>query len=91
MRGARYHSWGVSQKDGKLQFTRPLETGGAYPRFHIYLKYNKTTKEIALDLHFDQRKTVYEGATAHKGDYEGEVVEKEAERIRVFMQKLNIK
>ena len=81
MRSLRYHSWGASQKDGKLQFIRPLEAGGAYPRFHIYLTYDKKTKKISFDLHLDQRKTVYKGATAHKGDYEGELVEKEAERL----------
>ncbi len=81
MRSLRYHVWGAS-------FTRPIETGGAYPRFHIYLRYNKITKEISIDLHLDQRKTVYEGATAHKGEYQGELVEKEAERIRASIQKL---
>ncbi len=89
MRMARYHFWGISQKDGKLQFTRLLETGGDYPRFHIYLQYNKQTKEMAIDLHFDQRRTVYEGAKAHKGEYDGELVEKEAERIKDYIKKLS--
>jgi len=88
MRSLRYHIWGVSNEDKKTNFIRPLEGGGAYPRFHIYLQYNKTTKEVALDLHLDQRRTVYEGAKAHKGDYEGELVEKETERIKAFIQKL---
>lgn len=84
MRSLRYHSWGFSAKDNKLQFIRPLETGGAYPRFHIYLQYNKQTKKITIDLHFDQRKPVYQGTTAHHGEYEGEILEKEAKRIKKF-------
>ena len=82
MRSLRYHIWDASNEDRKISFIRPLEGGGAYPRFHIYLQYNKITKEIAFDLHLDQRRTVYEGAKAHKGEYEGEVVEEEAQRIR---------
>ncbi|MDD5750230.1 MAG: hypothetical protein PHU56_01065 [Candidatus Pacebacteria bacterium] len=88
MRQIRYHSWGASQKDGKLQFIRPFETGGAFPRFHIYLRYNRTNKEIDIDLHLDQRKTVYEGAKAHKGEYQGELVQEEAERIKTSIQKI---
>lgn len=87
MRSLRYRYWGASQKDGKMQFVRTLETGGAYPRFHIYLQYNKQTKKIAIDLHFDQRKPVYQGTTAHRGEYEGEILKKEDERIKAFMQK----
>ena len=45
MRSLRYHYWGVSQKDNKWQFVRTLESGGAYPRVHIYLKYEGKTKE----------------------------------------------
>jgi len=89
MRSLRYHFWGNSNKDDKINFTRPLETGGAYPRFHVYLRYNKITKEISFDLHLDQRKTVYEGAKAHKGEYEGELVEKEAKRIKNYINKFS--
>lgn len=87
MRDLRYHAWGNIMGEQK-QFIRPLETGGAYPRFHIYLRYNARTKDIALALHFDQRRTIYEGTTAHQGDYDGEVVEKEAARIKTSLQKL---
>jgi len=83
MRDLRYHAWGNAVAEQK-QFIRPLATGGAYPRFHIYLRYNARTKDIALSLHFDQRRTVYQGAKAHGGEYEGEIVKKEAERIIKF-------
>lgn len=85
MRSLRYHFWGVSAKDGKMQFVRTLEAGGAYPRFHIYLQYNKQSKDITIDLHFDQRKPVYQGTVAHRADYESEVLEKEKQRIQDFL------
>ena len=88
MRSLRYHYWGVSAKDGKWQFVRTLESGGAYPRFHIYLKYDAKTKEIAIDLHFDQRKPVYQGTVAHRAEYENsEVLDKEAQRIKNEIKK----
>jgi len=53
-----------------------------YPRFHLYV--NESGENWVFNLHLDQRATVYEGVTAHAGEYDGEVVEKEAERIRLF-------
>lgn len=70
----------------QLSFVRPLERSG-YPRFHIYLDVKKETKEIVFNLHLDQRRTVYKGAPAHAGEYEGIVVEKEAERIKQILKK----
>jgi CRISPR/Cas system CMR subunit Cmr6 (Cas7 group RAMP superfamily) len=51
-----------------------------YPRFHLYLE--EQGHEWVFNLHLDQRATVYEGQTAHAGEYDGEVVEKEAQRIK---------
>ena len=61
------------------QFVKPLERGG-YPRFHLYIKENK--EEITLDLHLDQKRPVYKTAHDHAAEYEGKVVETEAERIK---------
>ena len=84
MRDLRYHTWGNITGEQK-QFIRPLATGGAYPRFHVYLRYNVKTKDIALTLHFDQRRTVYQGAKAHRGEDKGEIVEQEAARIKASL------
>lgn len=51
-----------------------------YPRFHLYLE--EQGEGWILNLHLDQRATVYEGVTAHAGEYDGEVVEREGERIK---------
>jgi len=50
-----------------------------YPRFHIYLKEEESG--FVLNLHLDQKKASYAGSRAHSGEREGEVIEKEAERI----------
>lgn len=67
--------------EGDLNLVRPIDRNH-YPRFHIYLKINKTTNELIFNLHLDQRKPVYQGATAHSGEYNGKIVEEEAERIK---------
>ncbi len=51
-----------------------------YPRFHLYIK--DEDNKYFFDLHLDQKKPSYGNQNAHSGEYEGEVVEKEAERIQ---------
>ncbi len=67
-------------------FVRPLELGG-YPRFHLFLKIDSENNEFIFNLHLDQRRPVYKGATAHAGDYEGEIIEREVERIKKALEK----
>jgi len=55
-------------------------SGSGYPRFHLYI--NETGDKYILNLHLDQKKPSYGKETAHSGEYEGEIVEKEAERIK---------
>ncbi|MDO8499159.1 MAG: hypothetical protein Q7S66_00675 [bacterium] len=57
--------------------------GDLYPRFHVYIK--DEGENWTLNLHLDQRATMYEGVTAHSGEYEGTAVEKEAARIIAFL------
>jgi len=63
-------------------YIRPLAFSG-YPRFHIYIDIRQD--DIVLNLHLDQKRPSYGKETAHSGDYEGEVVEKEADRIEDFL------
>ena len=73
-----YRPLAVTER-GELNCVRPLQ-GQNYPRFHIYLV--ETPEVITFNIHLDQKKPSYEGATAHGGDYEGETVRDEVERIR---------
>ncbi len=59
----------------------------SYPRFHVYVE--DAGEKWSLNLHLDQRPSVYEGATAHSGEYDGAVVEREAARITHVLEKKN--
>jgi len=86
MRGLGYHFLNRNDEELEMNFVRPL-SGTGYPRFHIYLKINPKTKNIDFNLHLDQKRPIYKGVAAHQGEYDGELVEKEVERIK---QLLNI-
>ena len=73
-----YRPLAVTEK-GELNCVRPLQ-GQNYPRFHIYLV--ETPEVLTFNIHLDQKKPSYEGATAHGGDYESETVRDEVERIK---------
>lgn len=88
MRGVGYQFWGSggNEKDGEkaeLNFIRSLGGRSGYPRFHVYLK--QEGENLIFNLHLDQKKPVYKGATAHSGEYEGPLVEQEAERIKQIL------
>lgn len=85
MRKLGYHFWGEKKETKEMTFIRPIR-GVPFPRFHVWLKENKETGEIFLNLHLDQKKPIYKNVPAHSGEYEGEVVEKEAERIKNFFK-----
>ena len=79
MRKVGYYFQG--QDKGELSFTRPPR---GYPRFHLFVKVEDDT--LIFNLHLDQKRPVYEGAPAHAGEYDGEPVSKEAERIKEILK-----
>ena len=72
----------VGEEKSELIFVRPPK---GYPRFHIYLKIKE--ENLIFNLHLDQKRPIYKGSPAHAGEYEGETVGKEAERIKQALQK----
>ena len=54
-------------------------SGSGYPRFHLYI--NEKENQYIFNLHLDQKKPSYGKETAHSGEYDGDIVEKEEERI----------
>lgn len=68
--------------DGEYSFARAVGEN-AYPRFHIYVK--QGNEMLIFNLHLDQKKPSYEGYTAHSGEYEGEMIEREAERVKQLL------
>jgi len=81
MRELGYHFQREENKE--MAFYKPLSNRD-YPRYHVYLKYDN---EMHFNLHLDQKKPVYEGAVAHNGEYNGELVARETERIKNFFEK----
>lgn len=79
MRDAGYHFQREDhERDAtEYSFVRPRM---GFPRFHIYAKMDG--KDLALNLHLDQKKPIYRGTTAHSGDYDGPVINNEAARIK---------
>jgi len=80
--------YGFERKDGKTGeevFRRRLRTS-EYPKFHIYAF--KEGDNLIVNLHLDQKKPVYAGAPAHGGEYDGEIVEQEGERIKTSIEKI---
>jgi len=79
MRKVGYQPIGMSDR-GEMNCIR-LMMGADYPRFHVYSK--EENSEIIINLHLDQRRPSYGGGShAHSGDYDSDVVQSEAERIR---------
>lgn len=81
MRKAGYYFQGKNEEKSELIFVRPPR---GYPRFHIFLKVEN--ENLIFNLHLDQKKPIYKGITAHSGEYDGELVEKEAERIKQILK-----
>jgi hypothetical protein len=71
---------------GEYSIVRPL-TGNNYPRFHIYIKEKKTGNFI-FNLHLDQKKPSYGSTHAHSAEYEGDLIDKEVERIKKIVEQI---
>jgi len=64
---------------GETSYVKRLSRTQYYPRFHLYL--NELGDKITFNLHLDQKHASYEGSSAHSGEYDGDTVQAEAERI----------
>lgn len=76
------------QNDGEVSIVRKV-SGGEYPRFHLYIKEISSIDSsmvLNFSLHLDQKKPSYSGSRAHSGEYDGELIEREAERIKELLK-----
>jgi len=71
------------RKTGKESYVRRLGNYH-YPRFHVYLE--ETQDKYIIDLHLDQKQASYKGTKAHSGEYEGENVKEEIERLKSIIK-----
>lgn len=82
------------QNEGEVSIVRQLGRND-YPRFHLYIKRSfvkvseeqMQAKDCIFSLHLDQKKPSYGGSHAHSGEYEGALVQEEAERINSLLKK----
>jgi len=77
-----YYPLSKDEKSEETNCIRPLDRSG-YPRFHLYLK--TEGDKFIFNLHLDQKKPIYKGSPAHAGEYDGEIIKKEAERIKQIL------
>lgn len=68
-------------RTGHNSFMRALARGH-YPRFHLYVDEND--QELIFNLHIDQKQPSYEGSAAHNGEYDGDLVAGEIERLTLM-------
>jgi len=54
-----------------------------YPRFHLNVE--ESAESCSFNLHLDQKQPSYTGSHAHSGEYDGELVEAEMERLRSYI------
>lgn len=84
MRRAGYSFKGEDPKTGEKSFVKRFRAD-EYPRFHAYVE--KEDGDLAINLHLDQKRPSYAGAVAHSGEYDGKIVEEEAQRIKNAINK----
>ncbi len=54
--------------------------GGQFPRYHVYADIEG--ENLVVNLHLDAKAPSYQGTSAHAGEYDGELVEREISRIQ---------
>lgn len=81
MRKASYYFLRKNEQKDEFEFARPPK---GYPRFHLFVKTENNI--LIFNLHLDQKKPIYQGVPAHAGEYDSELVTKEAERIKEILK-----
>ena len=69
------------QEGEEWSFARHLSNQD-YPRFHTYV--HQENDNLIINLHLDQKKPSYGTKYAHGGEYDGDLVLNESERIKLF-------
>lgn len=56
-----------------------------YPRFHLYVEELDNSEYLFFNLHLDHKQASYAGSKRHSADYDGDLVEGEAKRLKALM------
>ncbi len=76
------------RRTNQISYIKRLSKEGFYPRFHVYVDENQTGRTI--NLHLDQKKPSYAGASAHNAEYDSDVVRREGERMRGILAGMEV-
>jgi len=87
MRVCGYKEIHNPHKQNETSYARSLEASRFYPRFHVYIQEIAESGKLEISLHLDMKKPSYEGVSAHSGEYDGELVAREAQRIQNISDK----
>ena len=71
---------------GQISYVKRV-TGERFPRYHAYVE--DQNGGLQVNLHVDQKEASYEGTSAHAGEYEGPLVQREMNRIAEFLSSLH--
>lgn len=77
IRSCGYSEWSDPHSD-QISWTRPLGLS-RYPHFHVYIE--EKSDHFVFNLHLDQKAPSYQAGRAHSGEYDGSIIEGEAQRI----------
>ena len=71
---------------GQISYVKRV-SGERFPRYHAYVEDMKSGMQV--NLHVDQKEASHEGTSAHAGEYEGPIVEREMQLIASQIQSIN--
>ena len=75
-----YYFLRENREQKEFELARPAR---GYPRFHLFVSIESDA--TIFKLHLDQKKPSYQGASAHAGEYDSQIVQKEADRIKQIL------
>lgn len=73
-------------RSGQISYVKRVSSE-RFPRYHAYVE-DIAGGGMQVNLHVDQKEASYEGTSAHSGEYEGPLVEREMAGIVGFVKSL---
>jgi len=72
-------------RNGQISYTKRASSD-RFPRYHAYVE--DRDQGMQINLHVDQKEASYSGTSAHAGEYEGPLVEREMHRFRQAFEQM---
>ncbi|MBM5789800.1 hypothetical protein FJZ23_01805 [Candidatus Parcubacteria bacterium] len=70
-------------RSGQISYVKRVSSD-RFPRYHAYVE-DTAGGGMQVNLHVDQKEASYEGTSAHAGEYDGPLVEREMNTITAFV------